>query len=404
MSDLAGDLKTNLTALGFTGLETNVYLSLLKEDVLKVSELNSLTKISRTQLYPLLKRMDGNGYIETIASKPVTFRAVVPLKLVKAFEEHKKKQFDLLPELKSQLDELKPVQTISAPSYEVNIIKGEKNILSKIIELTSAAKKEIIKTDVFERELVSRSRELTNLNKRKVREGIKIIVHCAIEPQNLNNLKKLKDRHNGAAHGSLVKREPYCTHIFDRDKVLLAFYNAQGEQYDTAIFVENQNLAESFASKNIAPIENNPLRGEVYLNVSENQRVFLLPENALKGLSKKQLFKLGHSIGYSSGTKDIKEKGNRKIGPAYVLTTLSIQLGLFGWAKLEVQNNSKKVRLAVENAVVRCSLIRGAVGGFFSAIGKYCVEETKCIERGDEFCEFEVGLNEKKVSGGHGYA
>jgi sugar-specific transcriptional regulator TrmB/predicted hydrocarbon binding protein len=396
LSEANNDLKAKLGALGFTELETNVYLALLQADCTRVSELSQMTKISRTQLYPLLRRMVCNNYIETVATKPIAYKAVSPAKLVGLLEERRKEQFSLLIDLRHQLDRARFVQRVAAPQYEINIITGEKNILSKIAQLTHAAEREIIKTDVFERTMAAKSKELREMNKRKAREGVKIVVHPAIKAENISNIGRFKAVHNGAVFGSMVGEEPYCTYVFDREKILLAFYNPQKEEYDTAIFIEKPELAEAFASKNNALIASHPLNGEVYTSAIKNQRAFLLPEKALDCLPKKQLLDLGYTVGRSALALRIKGRENRKTSQRQALSALSTQLSIWGWAKLQIENNSKRMRLTAENASVGCKLIEGALHGALSLTGAgHKIEETKCIKSGNQFCEFTIRLRQK---------
>lgn len=381
----------NLVKLGFTATEAKVYFKVVQEEQLKVTELARATRITRTQLYPLLKRMVRKGYIEEVPSKPVSYKAVPPESLVSVLEEEKKNQFSLLLSLKNNLEQLMPVQTVTAPPYDISIIKGEKNIVSKLLKLTNAAEKEIIKTSAFERALEDKNRELSKATKQKVREGVKVVVHSSIKPENLSKIAKIRGKFNGAVFGGLIREEPYSTFIFDREKLLLVFFNYQKECYDTALYIENKYLAESFALKNVAPIESCPLTGELYLSAYGGERSFLLPANSLNTLSKRQQYDLGYSIGYALGTKNIKEKGNRNIGANYVLTTLSTLLSVCGWGKISFDKSKQgQLNLVIENATVGCRLIKGILAGFLSVVGKYAVTETKCVLKKNEFCELTV--------------
>lgn len=81
-----GRLK-GLTIIGLTELEAKVYSKLLKLKQAKVSELVKSTKVSRTQLYPLLEKLVQKRVLRKIAGRPIIYR-VDPDRLAERIEKH----------------------------------------------------------------------------------------------------------------------------------------------------------------------------------------------------------------------------------------------------------------------------------------------------------------------------
>jgi len=378
---------------GFTKLESKVYLKLLEMNQSKVSELGKITEITRTQLYPLLDNMLEKGYIKQIGTKPVTYEVIDPQELVKILREQYKKQNESLADLESKLDEVKPIQKIQGMMHKTYLIKGRNNIIRKLIELWEGVEKEVIMTSVFERELLEGSKRLAEIFKEKAKKGVKNIVYLSIKPENLYKIKEMEKILKHATFGSLIKEQPYVTIVFDKKYVMIAFYDPRKEQYDSALYIENTNLAESFASKNIAPIESYPLNGEVRLSVIGGERALIIPP-VLETISKIDQYKLGYGVGWY-GIKPLKNLNHSNNS---LIMMLMMQIMTNGWGKARI-NNSKnnEIILSIENSVVTPEFMKGDIEGFLSIMGNYIVKEN-LIDQKERHYEFIISLKSRKTS------
>ena len=381
MNELEGSLKFQ----GLTRIEVKVYLKLLELNQTKVGDLAKITGITRTQLYPLLEKMVEKGYIKQIGSKPVRYEALDSRKLIKLLREERRKQIDSLSELESKLNEIKPVQKVPGIPYKVYLIKGENNILRKLIELWKGVKKEVIRTGAFERELLNEFKKLTKINKEKTKKGIKNTVYLSIKPENLYKIKELERMFMHATFGGLIKEQPYTIIIFDRKYVVIVFYNFHKKEYDSAFYFENPDLAEAFASKNIAPIESYPLKGEVRVTTIGGERAFLIPP-VLDSISKKEQYKLGYGVGWY-GIKPLK---NLNHSMNSLMLMLKMQIMMSGWGKAKIVKTGKKeVVLSLENSVVTPAFMKGNIVGFLSVMGDYTVKE-RMVDRKKKHYEFAI--------------
>lgn len=96
-------IKKGLVIIGLTKLEADVYLKLLKLKKAKVSQLAKATKITRTQLYPLLEKLIKKGVVKKIDKKVIVYMALEPDKLISLLHKWKEEQMDLLKDLESSL-------------------------------------------------------------------------------------------------------------------------------------------------------------------------------------------------------------------------------------------------------------------------------------------------------------
>jgi len=377
-------LEENLKFHGFTRIEAKVYIKLLEMNYSKVSELGKITEITRTQLYPLLKNMVEKGYIKQIETKPVSYEALNPDELIKVLKYLRKKQINQLSELKSELNKIKPVHKIEGAPYKVYLIKNKNNITKKLIELWSSVRKEVVLTTAFERDLFEKSIKLMKIRKEKAKKGIKTTIYLSLDPENLYMITKLDDFFKDVNFGGIVKKSPYTTVVFDRKHILVIFFNAHKKDYDTAFYFENHDLANTFASKNMAPIESYPLKGELRLTTIGGERELIIPP-VIDLISKEEQYKLGYGAGWY-GIKSFKKKNyNMKT----LILILETQMIINGWGKAKSNYKKNEVTLILENAIVPSSFIKGSIEGFLSIIGDFVVKEK---ESKKDIYEFTIKL------------
>jgi len=125
-------IKKGLTIIGLTNLEAEIYIKLLKLKQAKVSTLAKATKITRTQLYPLLEKLVEIGVVEKIEGRPRLYRLVETEKLKKMINEWKEKQIKILTELEYGLEVKVPKLKIPDIIEREQIIKFFENLLDKL--------------------------------------------------------------------------------------------------------------------------------------------------------------------------------------------------------------------------------------------------------------------------------
>ena len=99
-------IKKGLIIIGLTNLEAEVYLKLLELKKAKVSELTKATKVTRTQLYPLLEKLVKKGLVKKIDKKVVIYEIIKPNKIVSLISKWKKDKIAILKEFENELKKL----------------------------------------------------------------------------------------------------------------------------------------------------------------------------------------------------------------------------------------------------------------------------------------------------------
>ncbi len=375
-----GGVEEILRFHGFTRIEARVYMKLLELGRSKVSVMGKLAGITRTQLYPLLDNMVEKGYIRQVGTKPVKYEALGPEEIVKMLREKRERQIESLSELGSSLEKIKPVREVSGTPYQIYLIKERNNIMRKATELWSEVKEEVVMTTSFENPFFKRSRKLETIRREKHRKGVKTTAYLSIKPENLYRITEFEDAFKHASLGGLVKERPYTTLVFDRKSVLIIFYNRHMKNYETAFYFENLELAETFASKNIAPIESHPLKGEVRVSTIGGERSVLIPP-VLDMISKKEQYKLGYGVGWY-GMKPLKDGYSLKA----LMIMLETQMMVNGWGRAKVScKGEKEAVLTLENSVVTPEFVKGNIVGFLSVLGNYSVKEKTVKKNHHEF-------------------
>jgi sugar-specific transcriptional regulator TrmB len=100
-------IKRGLITVGLTNLESEVYIELLKLKQAKASELAEVTKITRTQLYPLLERLVEKGVIKKIDNKVVIYKAIEPDEFISLLNKWKKDKDRILKGLVKEIRKIK---------------------------------------------------------------------------------------------------------------------------------------------------------------------------------------------------------------------------------------------------------------------------------------------------------
>jgi sugar-specific transcriptional regulator TrmB len=100
-------IKKGLNIIGLTNLEAEVYLKLIKLKQAKVSKLAQITKVTRTQLYPLLEKLVEKGLIEKVDKKVVMYKVIDHVELISLIDKWKKDQMTILKEFENELKKIK---------------------------------------------------------------------------------------------------------------------------------------------------------------------------------------------------------------------------------------------------------------------------------------------------------
>ncbi len=115
-------LSDSLVKLGFTPVESKMYLALLETGPLMAGELSKRTQTNRRTTYDTVERLIAKGYVSySISANRKVFKAVTPEIILDKIKELEEEAKQTIPALKELLLSKKDEQ-------EANIYKGRKGI------------------------------------------------------------------------------------------------------------------------------------------------------------------------------------------------------------------------------------------------------------------------------------
>jgi sugar-specific transcriptional regulator TrmB len=130
-------LKT-LANFGFTDLDAKVYVLLSKRGPIKARDVAKALKISKQRVYPLLKKMQSKGIVNSTLERPARFTAIEFEKLLDSFLKAKMEQARHIQENKEEIladwQSITITESDSSPA-KFTVIEGRSHVYSKIQQM-----------------------------------------------------------------------------------------------------------------------------------------------------------------------------------------------------------------------------------------------------------------------------
>lgn len=230
--------------------ETKVWLALLSKGVVTAGETADLSGVPRSRTYDVLESLAKRGFAIVKIGKPVKYVAVEPktvLERMKSNTLHEAQnkitnlsnlkdspEYDELVQL--HRDGISPVRVEDLSGH----INGRANILSKIKEITSNSKKELIFHTTAE-DFESKSRVLAPLLRNITSSKIKLKISLSGEP---HKVRRLASRNELKIQES---NKPGKFLISDNKEVLFMLH-ADNSEDELAVWVSSPYFASSISS------------------------------------------------------------------------------------------------------------------------------------------------------------
>jgi len=133
-----------LRDIGLTDYEARVYSSLVSSGPSTAGELSKLANVPYSRIYDILSRLEGRGWVEVQAGRPSRYRSRAPAEVVKIVKTEQEKKLKEVGE--AIVKELEPLYSkrAEAKKPDVWVIRGEKNLLTKIGEMLARADFEVL--------------------------------------------------------------------------------------------------------------------------------------------------------------------------------------------------------------------------------------------------------------------
>ena len=139
-------IKEVLTSLGLTKTDVKVYIYLAKRGPKRASETAKNLKMSKQQLYPLIKNLQGMGVVTSTLERPARFCAVSFSKLIDLFTRAKIEEAKRIQQNKKEL--IQDWQSIviketTDRTEKFSVIEGRKFVYSKIQQMIQETTKQL---------------------------------------------------------------------------------------------------------------------------------------------------------------------------------------------------------------------------------------------------------------------
>jgi len=133
-----------LRDVGLTEYETMAYLSLVKAGELTANDVSSATTIPYSKVYTVLDTLEKKGWVEVKGGRPRLYYPRSPAEALRSEKIRQEDKFEKNREMViSELQAVYEHREIKEKP-EIWIIRGEENIIAKIRETISGAKKELM--------------------------------------------------------------------------------------------------------------------------------------------------------------------------------------------------------------------------------------------------------------------
>jgi sugar-specific transcriptional regulator TrmB len=157
-----------LRELGLTEYEARAYTALVSFGPATAGRLSESAGVPYSRVYDILSKLERRGWVEVRAGRPAEYRARPPaevMRLLKAEQERKLKEASEL-----IVRELEPVyeRRAEVKKPEVWIIRGWNNVLTRLAEMVSRAKLEVLVSLPRFEQVASLSPHFTALKARNI--------------------------------------------------------------------------------------------------------------------------------------------------------------------------------------------------------------------------------------------
>ncbi len=247
---LSGDFINALKRVGITGEQLNIYMLLLKEGPMSVSEISSSLRKDRAAVYKHLERISKLGLVDKgLASSNVYIaRPIDRLREIAqdALEEQYARERAAL---NSTLKELEGISSSSRMQFksEYTMIFGRKRLYAELKKLFASTYSEYRLVMSANGLLRSIRHGLLDDYIEMLRRGVKVLIISEVNEQNVKEASLLYQYIPFKNQGGLQIR----LNIFDQDRVLLGAIQHDDDfsidrKDDSYILITDRNLAKGF--------------------------------------------------------------------------------------------------------------------------------------------------------------
>lgn len=250
-----------LKQLGLTSYEAKAYITLSLLIQATAEEISDNSKIPKSKIYDVLKRLNLKEYIEIESGRPLTYHVKPPINVLKREKEVFNKKIEKTSKNLNNLYEQK-ISQVEAPIWRIS---GRENIIDKELEIIRRSKKTInMRIGFLLKDELSKLIYELLLKSENVTINIMISPYCNTLSEQ-TNVNRLYDKNNVNIYKTEI---PFVKMIISDSIEMMHIYSKfSKETYEiiphTAIGIWNQyeeianNYSERFESqiKKIKPVQ-----------------------------------------------------------------------------------------------------------------------------------------------------
>ncbi len=254
---LSQDVERLLGELGLSANEVRVYLLLAKSGPLRAMEISKNLKIHKVEVYRFLRNLENKGLGESTLERPMRYVATPFEQVLDSLIEEKRTV------ILSQWKTMNAREELQTGSERFMILSGRENIYSKILQMISQVRKEmlVITTDVgvlladrsnFFPRAITRAAEKTRISEADVNARVltQVTRENLLEVESL--IKGIQQRHLSVQ----IRHSDICTNssqrgvIVDEEEAIIflttripSSLNAQSALEETALWTNSKAVA-----------------------------------------------------------------------------------------------------------------------------------------------------------------
>lgn len=230
--------------------ETRVWLALLSRGIASAGEIAQISAVPRSRTYDVLESLEKRGFAIVKIGKPVKYIAVKPVEVLEKMKmgamqeaQEKVKTLTVLKETSEyeELEKLHKTGINPIKSHDITgSIKGRSNIMAKLRDLISNAKKEItISTSAADFD--DKSRVLLPALEEAAKNNIKIKLALIGQPE---KLKRLNGKLNTKPMNATSDARMY---IADKNEVLFMITGDNSDE-EVAVWLNSPFFVQSVST------------------------------------------------------------------------------------------------------------------------------------------------------------
>jgi sugar-specific transcriptional regulator TrmB len=216
-----------LIELGFSRIQANLYLNLIKYGETDARILASCANLPRTEVYRTLNELQEKGLVDRELGSPLKFSAVPPLIGLQALIDRKNEEIN---RMQSGLDAFSKEFKVKEEKekeneYKITIIEGRKRIVAQIKKQHNAAKSTVNIVSFLPR-FVYVANEVLDNYKKAVERGVKYRIVIGLPNKNEiipDDIIKIYTNKNTEIK-TIVGARKVNSAIFDQEQASFSYY------------------------------------------------------------------------------------------------------------------------------------------------------------------------------------